>query len=758
MVKSNPRSIRPADLARALNSTPLGEVASERQLYRHRMRAGYRIGDGRHVDMVRYAAWLVDELEGLRARPPADPRTTYEAMKEQARARNAELSAAGRDIGPIPEVKNPVRKEKAAADFRYFCETYFPKTFYLAWSDDHLKAIARIEDAVLRGGLFAYAMPRGSGKTVLVETACVWALLYGHRPFVALIGSDEEHAAGMLDSIKSELEGNDLLLEDFPEAVYPVHCLEGIANRCAGQTFRGARTLITWTAKCIVMPTILDSRASGATVQVAGITGRLRGMKHKRADGSTIRPSLVVLDDPQTDESARSPSQCAQREKILAGAVLGLAGPGVKIAGFMPCTVIAPGDLADRILDRDKHPQWQAERTKLVYTFPTNTKLWDQYASVRAESLRKEHAGVEATEFYRQHQIEMDAGARVAWAARYNPDEISAVQHAMNLKLDRGDAAFFAEFQNEPLSEHGPVEELLSADQIVAKVSGYRRGLVPVSMTRLTCFIDVQEKMLFWMTCAWADDFTGHVVDYGGYPDQRREYFTLRDAKRSLAMVHKGAGLEGTIYGGLGALTKDLLGREWPRDDGAALRIERCLIDANWGQSTDTVYQFCRESEYAPLLLPSHGKYIGAASREFREWTIKPGDQVGQHWFIPSLVGKRVVRHILIDTNYWKSFVFSRLAAAMGDKGTLTLFGRRGEEHRLLADHLTAEYRVRTQGRGRTVDEWKAKPGRGDNHWLDCLVGNAAAASLCGVRLAGADFVGRRPRKKYTQEDLRRKW
>ena len=73
-------------------------------------------------------------------------------------------------------------------------------------------------------------------------------------------------------------------------------------------------------------------------------------MKYKRADGQTVRPSLVVLDDPQTDESARSLSQCATRESILAGAILGLAGPGKKISGIMPCTVIRPGDMADNIL------------------------------------------------------------------------------------------------------------------------------------------------------------------------------------------------------------------------------------------------------------------------------------------------------------------------------------------------------------------------------------------------------------------------
>jgi hypothetical protein len=89
-------------------------------------------------------------------------------------------------------------------------------------------------------------------------------------------------------------------------------------------------------------------------------------MKHKTAEGKSVRPSLVLLDDPQTDESARSPSQCHTREQILAGAILGLAGPGRKIAGLMTLTVVRPDDMADRILDREKHPQWQGERTKGV--------------------------------------------------------------------------------------------------------------------------------------------------------------------------------------------------------------------------------------------------------------------------------------------------------------------------------------------------------------------------------------------------------
>ena len=159
----DPRQLRPSILTRMLNSTPLGEVISERQLRRHRNRAGYRIGDEKRVDLFRYAAWLAWLYHNpAPARRPAD----YEAIKEAARARNAELSAIGRDIGEIPEVVDPERKARAETDFRLFCEAYFPRTFCLPWSDDHLRVIAKIEQAVLRGGLFAMAMPRGSGKAV----------------------------------------------------------------------------------------------------------------------------------------------------------------------------------------------------------------------------------------------------------------------------------------------------------------------------------------------------------------------------------------------------------------------------------------------------------------------------------------------------------------------------------------------------------------------------------------------------------------
>ena len=730
----NPSNMRVVDVARLLNSTSFGFVLAQARLYREFNRVGFRIGSSenpRNINLLKYIAWMFDrkhtpeETSGARS---------YEERRNAERDRQAEQSLAGRDIGPLPEVVNPDRKATCERNFQLFCESYFPETYSLAWSPDHLKVIEKIETAVLRGGLFALALPRGSGKTTITESAALWSMLYGHREFVVLIGATESAALELLDSLKTELEVNERLAEDFPEVCYPVAQLEGIANRCAGQLYKGERTRITWTSNEIVLPTVEGSKASGIIVRVAGITGRIRGMKFKRSDGRNVRPSLVVIDDPQTSESAGSLEQTRKRVRVLAGDILGLAGPGQKISGIMPCTIIRPGDMADIILNRNTHPDWNGEKTRMVYRFPTNMKLWEEYAEIRAEALRTEGNFQKATEFYLANRKAMDAGAEVSWEARFNHDEVSALQHAMNLKF-QDESAFMSEYQNDPLPDDTADDSLLSVDEICAKINGLARRRVPLKCDRLTMSVDVQKALLFYVVIAWAEDFTGAIIDYGSWPDQHRHEYSLADANPSIQTLFPKAGFEGALYAALSALTDECLGREWEREDGAVLKIERALVDANWGQSTDVVYQFCRQSSHAGVILPSHGRYVGASSKPMTEYRKQQGDRLGFNWMIPNVAGKRAIRHVIYDTNYWKSFIHARLAVPVGDKGSLTLYGRIPGAHQLFAEHLTAEYRVKTQGRGRTVDEWKLKPQSHDIHFLDCVAGCAVCGSMLGASL-----------------------
>ncbi len=126
----------------------------------------------------------------------------------------------GRDIAPIRSAKRKKDREAVKKSLRAFCERCLPERFKKKWSADHLKAIAKIERAVITGDVFALAMPRGSGKTTLVVAAVLWAILNGYRRYVVLIGSDRDAAAKLLAGIKVELELNDELLALYPEAVY----------------------------------------------------------------------------------------------------------------------------------------------------------------------------------------------------------------------------------------------------------------------------------------------------------------------------------------------------------------------------------------------------------------------------------------------------------------------------------------------------------------------------------------------------------
>lgn len=734
----NPTALKVREIITLLNTACGREVLTSPALRHDRDAAGLRIaGDaaGQTVNLFKYTAWLLDRSSASPAEPSESSAsgTGYDRHRDRAARRQSEQSLSGRDIGALPSVADPERKAFCENNFRLFCETYFAESFSLAWSDDHLKVITRIEQAVLQGGLYALAMPRGSGKTTLAEDACIWAMLYGHRDFIALIGATETAALEMLDTIKSALRDNELLAADFPEICFPIAQMDGIANRCAGQLCLGKHTWMTWTDKEIVLPTIAGSRASGIIVRVAGITGRVRGMKFTPPTSSqSRRPKLVIVDDPQDDESAASEEQNRKRMRVLSGAILGLAGPGQKISGVMPCTVIRPGDMADQILDPDKHPDWNGERCKMLYSFPTDMKLWNQYAEIREDSLRRFKDIHLGTEFYAEHRAEMDVGARVYWPARYEPDEISAVQNAMNLYF-RDPESFFAEYQNEPLVDDPDAEVKLTLAQLETRLNGFEHLAIPVEATRLTAFIDIQKKLLYYVVVAWTEHFGGNVIDYGAWPDQHRRYFSLNDANPTMQMTFPALAFEGMLYESLTALTNDLLGRSWQREDGAQLHIERCLIDSAWGESTDTVYFFCRRSRFGSVVIPSNGVGITAAKKPMTEYRKQEGDRLGLNWMIPNVRGKRVLRHVLYDTNYWKTFVRQRLLTALGDRGALTVYGRDKDRHRLLFDHWLSEYSHKTSGGGRTLDEWAMRPGA-ENHWWDGLVGCAVGASIQGVQ------------------------
>lgn len=682
----------------------------------------------------------LNEIELGRQRPAGRGSEAYAAHKEHTAEVQRELSAEGRDIGPIPAIVNPERRLACSKSLKLHLETYRSKTFDKPWAKSHLAMIPKIEQAAWDGGSEVLASERGGGKTTILEGGMEWALLNGHCRFGTIIGATDPHAYENLDSIRSELETNDLLLEDYPEVCYPIRKLDGIPQRASGQLCCGNRTRIGWKLNELILPTIKGSKASGSRVCVAGITGRIRGIKRKLADGTVIRPDFVLVDDPQTEESANSVTQCEDRIKIIKRTVLHLCGPGKKIALFIAVTVVRAGDLADELLNRELHPEFSGAKSKMLISTPTNEKLWDEYNELRLADLasdRKTYPSCKA--FYEENRKAMDEGAEVNWPERFLPYQVSGTQHAMHLKLT-DPLAFAAEFQQEPIPEGIIDVDLPTADVLAKRCNHFDRFIVPASVAYLTSGIDVQLDILYWTVVGWEDNFTGYVVGYGAWPDQGMSHFAHSGIRNKLRTKYAPAGKDGAILAGLGDLEAYLLGREWKKSDGSIIRMSCSLRDANY--QTTAVYQSVRQSKFPGVVLPSRGQYVGASSRSLmEEKKKKDGEIVGINWRKGRSAERRDIQHVRFDTNYWKSFLVNRLTTAPGDVGAVTLYGKEPSVHRMYVEHLTSEYRVTTQGRGRTVDEWKEKPKHPDNHFWDCTVLATVAASVAGARLKGFEHA-----------------
>lgn len=661
----------------------------------------------------------------------------YERRKERARRQQAEQSKTGRDIGPLPAVADPERRERCRLDLRAYCETYHAARFPLEWSEDHLAAIRLLAEIMLGGGLYAYAMARGSGKTSLAVTAVEWAASYGHRRFPVAVGATGPHGERILETIKTDFESNPLLLADFPEISYPIAKLEGINNRSAGQVLDGERTRIRWTRNRLVLPTVrLPSgemaASSGVVIMAVGLLGALRGLQFTTPDGATHRPDAAVFDDPQTDESARRPAQTATRMRVITQAALGLAGPNKRIAGCCPCTVIQRGDLADQLLDRETNPEWRGQKTALLRKMPDNLELWRKYREIRQDSLKAHEDIRDATAFYLANREAMDAGADPSWPARFLEGQVGPIQYAMDLWA-KDEATFWAEYQNAPLEQDaGDIDTLRAAD-LLERFNGLQRGELPEWAERITAYADIQGDCLPYAVVAWGRDFRGAVIEYGTVPDQPERYWTLRNLSNTLRRAFKQPTTESGIEAGIRHLEERLAGHEY-RGEGVALKCSWLGFDANWKAHAELVYAAARRSPR--LVRACEGRFIGAASLPMDQWRKEAGCRMG-HFFRKFSRGNRP--RIEVDGNYWKSFVADRCRAehSVG----ITWWGSNARPHECWADQLSAEYAVKVSGRGRTVAEWRNRPGR-DNHYWDCLVGAAVGNSELG-----GEIMGQAPRK-----------
>lgn len=675
--------------------------------------------------------------------------TVLESLSKQARYSRKKTAEAA-EIGPPPITDEQRAEGRRLWDLckdslENFNTLLFPNSTGLKpFGVVQKTSISHDESVICDGGRICKAEPRAYGKTSRTCNAALWGVITGRRSMVPVFSANLEKSKNQIMARwKAELLNNNLLFWMCPELIWPFRALGNKPQGAASQTCGGELTHIKWTADRVVFPFLPGVIGSG-TALIALPLKSCRGATHSTPDGTILRPDLCIFDDVQKDEDADNPNTILKLRELITHTALMLGGHSQSMSAIMNCTVRRVDDLSERFL---KDPSWRRVRYKML-TAPAKLEkeFWlGEYADIRnaydpEDPDDQRRAQFESLRLYESKRDEADDGAAVTWDWAYQwadvePTEISAIQHAYNIRIDLGESVFASECQNEPVRESGGLR-ILSVDEICRKQSAFERGQFPADCTVLVSFIDVHPEILYWHDWAMAPGFDAYLIDYGTFPDQRRRHFNHKMLARSLRHLFPGmdtaatinAGIDGLLHGYEHDAWPGLMRRERTRADGVPMKVSQCFADAN-GEESDAVKNALRRSEFAASLTPSFGKYVGAKHKPISQWQNAKGVDAGPEW-LPTQAKAGQLSGVIFDTNYWKTRFHRGLALPPGSKGAIYLYKHSDpEHHRMIAEHFRAEKPVEVTVGSRTVYEF-AEPGPGqDNHFLDCGVGALVAAS-----------------------------
>ena len=263
--------------------------------------------------------------------------------------------------------KRNARKESCRDDFFLFCKTYLPHYFGSEPAEYHRV----IMDIVSRGTLTGEHIetlqpliknkyhkymiptdniagiidvePRGFSKSTRFSLAFpLWLVLYEKKNFPIIFGASQTQAEDNLESIKDEIEQNELLFEDFEDVKGKI-----------------------WKKNKITL-------SNGTAIAARGAGTSIRGVKN-----GPHRPDIAICDDIMTDQSAETKTQRDKRYRWFKRVVLPL---GKDIFPVLINTIFHEDDIVCRLLKELTDTQlkgWVGFR--FAARTPSGASLWPDY-------------------------------------------------------------------------------------------------------------------------------------------------------------------------------------------------------------------------------------------------------------------------------------------------------------------------------------------------------------------------------------------
>jgi hypothetical protein len=652
-----------------------------------------------------------------------------ENERDRDSERKAKQRALARDI-KIPPCANPKRRAENEKNVFHWLQTYLSKDWYKnLFTDQQSLIVEDIRDSAIKGYNQAIAAPRGEGKSTICWGVILFAILTGEIDFELLVAASGRDAERGLNNIKQQIKCNDVLLEDYPEVIIPLREVSRSPRRSQLQTVKGKYTDITWAKDHIIFPTVEGSRSSGAIIAARGIDSAFRGFN---INGK--RPKHVLVDDPETRESAASDVQIQTREMTVEKDIAGLVGPGEKMGTTILCTPQNRKCVSFRFTDPSIKPAFNGKKYAALVRLPDNRDLMEEYIILRKECQQAgDKDATAANEFYQKRRDEIEAGAIVSNEYNKSGLEVSALQHYYNVIEKIGWNNFLTEYQNDPPEDDEVSGVGLTDITIINKQlrpledkTELERGMIPDPdrIKRITAAIDVGKYSCHWEVKAHYDNDASHTIDYGVLEVKGTE---LNQDKEQV---------DKAIYRALSEFREQILNSTYvemsPTNKGEIRQVNLVLIDS--GDFTDAVYRFCLNA--GPPFFCSKG--FGDNYRI----TERADRLIGNHFYVNPVVASDNVTVPLyhLDSNYWKHQVHDGwLTPIYNDDNSrransLSLFSvKEKSKHHSFAKHILAEEYQETfvKGGKGLVRKW-IKVNK-NNHWLDCNYMNLAAREICKV-------------------------
>lgn len=627
--------------------------------------------------------------------------------------------ASTNEIGYLDAVADIAERESCRYDLPKYIMRYgaallkdhFPSPLMIE------RFVKPLQESILNGGQLLVEIPRGKGKTTIIDLAASWCIAFGHRHYLVLISATGKLAKVNLKNIMKVIL-SPAFAADFPHISTPFLALGGKWQLCESQTFNGVSTGIETKTDHITFPTLLDKDgkpigdAAGSVIFSAGVGGAIRGLNE-----GGLRPDLVFFDDIQKRKDAKSPALSLALEEFVNQDAMGLFGHGDTKTAIMAITPICEGDFASLMTDKERNPGWISVVIPLVIEWPANMDLVDRFFAIfKEDCARDDFSRTASKRFYIENREELNRGCVLLDPFDGGPGEVDALHHVLIIVANIGRVAFDAEYQMR-VREEG-LMLTVTPDLIKHALNGVPRLVLPPGTDTVVGFCDVNAKaesgLRYGLLALGANRVTG-FIELSKYPKGRTPLFaeTLPSDKRPEAIA-QAVRFVGNLIAKLPIKFAN----------GAPATVTAFAFDGgNWTAAVARAVLILRKVDRVPYaVFWTLGRAWSAFGKISRAKVIRRGDHAYE---TKSLNGKHVVFH----SDFWREEMQSLFLSEPLTPGSCSLWGSDPFVHDEFATEVCSERLVRKFVRpdGQLEWDWSLKSKK--NHYCDVASGCLVVAS-----------------------------